>query len=104
MGWGSGGCVRRIEVVKKQKKSRGCPVRGRGRQGGGRGGFGVCEPRIDVIVKLKKKSGVGSGGDLVGIGGYEPRIGIIVKLLNKSWGSGRVRGVGLGLGLVCTLN
>ena len=56
--------------------------------GGGQGG---CEPRIEVIVKIQKKSGEGgrSGGVCVwgggggGQGGCEPRIEVIVKMQKK---------------------
>ena len=82
---GRGGCVRRIEVVKMQKKVGG-GVRWGVRSGGG--GLGVrgqagCEGRIKVIVKMKKKcrergpGPVGGGvvrgrvlvGSKVGVGG-----------------------------------
>ena len=40
-----------------------------------------CEPRIEVIVKMRKKSGVRSweGGQ----GGCEPRIEVIVEMQKK---------------------
>ena len=41
-----------------------------GRVGGGGGGQGGCERRIEVFVKIqKKKFGVGEGGGGVGFGG-----------------------------------
>ena len=42
-----------------------------------RSGVGGCDPRIEVILKNAKKSGVRSGG--VGAG-CEPRIDVIVKM------------------------
>ena len=58
-------------------------------------GHGGCEPRIEVIVKMQKKSGRGWvwGGGGGGQGGYEPRIEVIVKMQEKTgggsgWGSG----------------
>ena len=69
---GRGKCERRgvRVIVTMQKKV------GRGRSGGG-GGQSGCEPRIEVIVKMKKKSrdgaGVRSGG--AGRGGGSGRGG-----------------------------
>ena len=45
---GEGGCVQRIEVIVKRKKSQG------GGMGGG-GGQGGCELRSEAFVKIKKK-------------------------------------------------
>ena len=64
MGWGQGGCKRRIEVFVKiqKKKIGGGPGGGVGLRGGGQGG---CERRIKVFVKIQKKKiffGGGSGG------------------------------------------
>ena len=75
-GWlGRGGSEQRIGVfVKIQNKKK---------MGGGveLGGQGRCEPRSEVIVKNKKKSGVGVGRiRLRGQGGCEQRIEIIVKM------------------------
>ena len=45
------------------------------------GGHGGCQPRIEVIVKMPKKSGVRSGGvGLSRVGGCDPRIEVIVKI------------------------
>ena len=62
-----------------------------------RWGSGGCEPRIEVIVKLKKVwEIVGGGGGGVGGGsdGCEPRIEFIVKL----------KKMGLGVGWMCSKN
>ena len=40
----------------------------------------MCEPRIEVIVKLPKKSWGGGSGRGSGQGGSEPRIEVIVKM------------------------
>ena len=56
----------------------------------GWGGQGRCEQRIEVIVKMKKKVGGGSGG-VGGQGGCERRIEAIVKMK-------KVRGSGVGWG------
>ena len=72
--------VRIIEVMVKTQKSR------RGSGGGvGWDGQGGCEQRIDVIVKMQKKSRRGSGWG--GQGGCEHRIEVIVKM-KKSRGGG----------------
>ena len=73
VGWGQGGCERRIEVfVKIQKKKWG------GSWGGGLvgvGGQGACERRIKFFVKIQKKKNVffffwgGQGGGRVRGGG-----------------------------------
>ena len=46
---GKGGCVQRMEVIVKRKKSRGV-----GGWGGG-GGQGGCELRSEAFVKIQKK-------------------------------------------------
>ena len=53
VGWGSGGCESRIEVIVKPKKVGVM---------GGEGWSGGCEPRIEFILKLKKKLGEGGVG------------------------------------------
>ena len=68
---------------------------------GGGGRMGGCEPRIEVIVKMQKKSEeVGSGR--VRAGGRvrcEPRIEVIVKMQKKSEeGGGGPVGYGRGGG------
>ena len=55
---GQGGCIQRIEVIVKMRKSRG--------QGG-------CVRRIEVFVKMQKSRGRGGGGSQVGGGGGSGR-------------------------------
>ena len=65
------------------------------KRGGGQGG---CEPRIELIVKFKKKSGGGPAGrGWVGHCGCEPRIEVFVKMKIKS-GVGVRSGGGSGSG------
>ena len=81
---------------------RGSRVQG----GGGWGGQGGCERRIEVFVKIKKKIrgwGVGSGGgwsggQVEGQGRCELRSEVFAKIQKKNLGgSGRGGGVGVGL-------
>ena len=51
MGWGQGGCERRIEVFVNFNKKNWVGG-GSGKGGGGQGG---CERSIKVFVKIKKK-------------------------------------------------
>ena len=47
----------------------------------GEGGQGGCEPRIELIVKMQKKSREGGGqSGWGGQGGCKPRIEVIVKM------------------------
>ena len=71
--------------------------------GGGSGGQGGCERRIEVFVKVQKKNGGGSGrGGGVVLGGQvgcERRIEVFVKLQKKKMGGrGLVGGGGSGWG------
>ena len=60
------------------------------------GAQGVCEARIELIVKMHIKSREGRGR---GRGGCEPRIGVIVQMKReKVEGGGSGRGKGLGEG------
>ena len=67
-----------------------------GGEGVGLGGQGGCERRIDVFVKIQKKSGGGGSGRgggvwLGGQGGCERRIEVFVKIQKKKnvgWGFG----------------
>ena len=72
-----------LKLKKTTKKSKGCRWSGEGGQKC-RGGGG-CEPRIKVILKIPKKSGVGGcvGGDR-----YEPRIEVILKCIKSRGGGG----------------
>ena len=71
MGWGQGGCERRIEVFVKIQKKNGGGVRGEGSGWGGGGGV-----RVDVIEELQflgkftKKNVffLGGGGRVGGVG------------------------------------
>ena len=74
-------CEPRIEVVKIKKVGVG-PV--------GVGDLAGCEQRIEVIVKMQKKSG---GGGMVRYGGVrvEPRMEVISKMQKKSGCLGGVR-------------
>ena len=63
VGWGLGGCERRIKVFCENSKTK----LGGGRVGGIRGGVGLggqgrCERRSEVFVKIQKKLGGGSAG------------------------------------------
>ena len=57
--WGRGGCVQRMEVIVKGKKSQW--------GGGGGGGQGICERRSEAFVKIQFF--FGGGGVRVGGGG-----------------------------------
>ena len=63
------------------------------RSGGGGGGQGGCEPRIEVIVKMKKKLGRCPVGGEGGQGGGERRIKVVK--IQKILRGVRVRGVGV---------
>ena len=67
---GEGGCVQRMEVIVKRKKS----------QGGG-GGQGRCEQRSEAFVKTQRKNVFSLGGGGGRVGGV--RVDVIgeVKLL-----------------------
>ena len=52
--------------------------------GVGRGDQGGCEPRIEVILKMQKKLGVGVRlGAGASLGGCEPTIEVIAKMQKK---------------------
>ena len=71
---GEGGCVQRMEVIVKRKKS----------QGGGEGGQGGCELRSEAFVKIFFFVGGGGGrigGGGVGLGGVKVDVNGEVKLL-----------------------
>ena len=89
--WGAGyqlGCVLRTEFIVNMRKKE---------VGGGGSGQGGCERRIEVFLKIQKKSGeVGVGAEWVGEcqGGCERRIEVFVKIKKKVRGGGRVGGRG----------
>ena len=112
---GGGGCVQRMEVIVKRKKSQ------LGVWGVGLGGQGGCELRSEAFVNIKKKkiffwggSGrrLGGGGRVGGgQGGCEWRSEAIVKinfffLFFFFWGGGPVRwgGGGVRLGVRVDVN
>ena len=48
-----------------------------------------CEPRIEDIVKMQKRSRIWSSGQGFLMGGCEPNIEVIVKMPKRRWvGSG----------------
>ena len=66
-GWGGGRvCERRNEVFVKIQKINSW-VGGAGMGSGGGGGQGTSEHRIEVFLKIQKKSGRGSGGSDWGV-------------------------------------
>ena len=74
VGWGQGGCERRIEVFVKIRKKKKFFFGGGGSGGGGRvgggGSSGYVNEELNFFVKIQKKNGGGSGGvGLVGGGG-----------------------------------
>ena len=73
---GEGGCVQRMEVIVKRKKSvGGGGVGGGGGFGlGGGGGQGGCELRSEAFVNIQKKKNWGGGGGS-GWGGGGGRVG-----------------------------
>ena len=64
-------------------------------EGWGWAGSGGCDPRIEVIVKLRKKRGGGVGSEGGG-GRCDPRIEVIVEFRRNQGGEGACPGLGVG--------
>ena len=66
-----GGCVQRMEVIVKRKKSQGGGGQGRCERRSGGGGWrqGGCELRSEAFVNIQKKKKFGGGGWVGGRGG-----------------------------------